>query len=50
MPLILPQGEPDEVEMENLARYLIDGGFVILSDRVPHPVNPPDYLRRSVYN
>ena len=32
--------------MENLARYLIGGGFVILSDRVPHPVNPPDYFAK----
>ena len=29
IPIILPQGEPNEAEMDNLARYLMGGGFVI---------------------
>jgi len=28
VPIILPQGGPNEAEMENLARYLVAGGFV----------------------
>jgi hypothetical protein len=28
VPIILPQGGPNEAEMENLARYLMAGGFV----------------------
>ena len=28
VPIILPQGGPNEAEMENLARYLMSGGFV----------------------
>jgi len=28
VPIILPQGGPNEAEMENLARYLLAGGFV----------------------
>jgi len=29
IPIIVPQGDPNEAEMENLARYLMGGGFVI---------------------
>jgi hypothetical protein len=29
VPIIYPVGEPNESEMENLARYLMDGGFVL---------------------
>ena len=48
MPLILPQDEPNEVEMKNLARYLIGGGFVILSDRVRHPDYFAEYWSESL--
>jgi hypothetical protein len=40
MPLILPQGAPNKAEMENLARYLIGGGFVIIN----HHVRLRDYF------
>lgn len=29
IPIIIPQGEPNEAELENLARYLLGGGFVL---------------------
>ena len=29
VPIVLPQGEPNENELENLARYLLAGGFVM---------------------
>lgn len=29
IPIILPQGRPSEVEMQNLSRYLLAGGFVL---------------------
>ena len=29
VPIIIPQGEPNENELENLARYLLAGGFVM---------------------
>ncbi|MFP6647049.1 MAG: DUF4159 domain-containing protein [Candidatus Latescibacterota bacterium] len=37
VPIILPQGSPNEAELENLAEYLLAGGFVIgdLEEAVP---------------
>ena len=32
VPIIIPQGQPNEVELENLARYLLAGGFVMAED------------------
>ena len=29
VPIVIPQGEPNENELENLARYLLAGGFVM---------------------
>lgn len=30
IPIIMPQGTPTEGELQNMARYLLGGGFVLL--------------------